>query len=307
MYKGTILFPPKFKKEHYITDRYDIFLNKLAKELNWKIVYRNDINEKQVEGEYLLAFKCPQHDDHTRGLGVLNLPKNIKVILYHIDLQKNDYKEANKLLKRADAIICPYNEAFKNKHKKYIHKYHFFPHFVNIESFNVVPPTLKHYKCLLVDHTNKFVYPVRYGVMHYKNIIDVIDHPQYGDQAININDKNSNFALRDNYIKKLKFYFCAITDCSSYNYVLAKYFEIPAAKTLLIANECKDLGLLGFIPEKHYIKLEKDNTANYNRIKEVLQNNKNYDNIINDSYELVLNNHTAEHRIERFKQILQKI
>jgi hypothetical protein len=63
------------------------------------------------------------------------------------------------------------------------------------------------------------------------------------------------------YARRLQGCFAAFTDSSKYQYVVAKYFEIPATGCLLVADDTVKsvLRRLGFIEHMHYVPVSKLN------------------------------------------------
>ncbi len=81
-------------------------------------------------------------------------------------------------------------------------------------------------------------------------------------------------------------------------YVVAKYFEIPACKTLLIADDAvqEEYKLLGFHPWKHYIPCNSNNMLE--RLEYVMNLPLNEAQVIVDAAYEIVKQHTLERRVE---------
>jgi uncharacterized membrane protein YcgQ (UPF0703/DUF1980 family) len=96
-----------------------------------------------------------------------------------------------------------------------------------------------------------------------------------------------------------------LSTSSKFNYVLAKYLEIPAVGSLLIANETNDLKKIGFIAGEHYVSITKENALE--TIYECLDNPDKYIEIRKNGMGFVRRNHSINNRFEQLKNILNEI
>ena len=196
------------------------------------------------------------------------------------------------MFERCDLIISFAYEYFAKIYIQFLSKYKFVPKSFAPHGryaqflFNDKPKM----KCLLSGSLNNDVYPLRSLIVN-KHHVD-IEHkpPTY---------------VGDDYAKLLHSYFCCVTSASIFNYVLAKYFEIAATGSLLLANETKDSKRLGFIPNKHYIPITKDNV--FTKIEQCLENPANYNTIRREGMEFVRKNHSVVNRIEQLKRIFDEL
>jgi hypothetical protein len=93
-----------------------------------------------------------------------------------------------------------------------------------------------------------------------------------------------------------------VFNCSSrYQYVVAKFFEIPACRSLMICDYPPDLDRLGFIPDLHYVPVYPavgiEKTVDY-----WLRNDKKRQEVTDAGYEYIHKEHMAENRAEEFIQ-----
>jgi len=308
MYNGTILLPPKFIRGVYVADRYHYLFEEIASRLSWKIHIANDVSANDIDGNYLLSFKSPQHDDISRGASIPDIPKHIKVISYVVDLQHASkgsklYDLMCKVMTRANIILCPYDEAFRRIYPQFVNKYVFFPNFFGPTSrYSNENECNRINKALVSGHLNKHFYPVRVMASQLNDVCDILPHPGYSGNTID----TSKFKVGDAFADTLRRYKCAVTCCSSLNYVLAKHFEIPAAKTIMMSDNCRDMKKIGFVPGKHFVEIVKQPNVMLNQIRTILHSN-NHKNMIDNAYEFVMKNHTIEARTQQFVNMIGDI
>lgn len=138
-------------------------------------------------------------------------------------------------------------------------------------------------------------YPIRHwlyeiaNASEYKNFFHIHQHPGYGKVA-------ANQTLL--YAMDMNIFHAGISTTSSYRYVVAKTFEVPATGSLLVINlDLKDqLAELGFIDMENYVGF-----YDYNPIPRLkwIQDPANFakiDQIRRNGRQLVLNMHLSKHR-----------
>jgi hypothetical protein len=138
-------------------------------------------------------------------------------------------------------------------------------------------------RCLLSGAVNSKIYPLRSFVKKQSNNIDC------------------KKAIGDKYAELLNSYFCCVTSCSIFNYVLAKHLEIPSTGSLLLTNETSDLKRAGFISNYHYVPVTKKNVIA--KISHCLKKPNKYKHIRKQGMEFVRKNHSVVNRIEQLKRI----
>jgi len=304
-----IYIPKRFSKDVYVTDRYAILFDLIADNLNWKITHDpSDVINSDVN--IVMLFKTPQSESPSLNNieFIYKIPDSTKIISYftdiHIKEQKNKYLEKMEyILNRSNIILVSYYNAFIEKWKKFENKAIWFPHFYAPASrFNLPYNNNPIKKCLLIGEVHKHYYPLRHKVLSEKTkMIDYIKHPGYHIDIENIVQKD--IPIRDNYAKKLNEYFCNITCCSRFQYTLAKYFEIPATGSLLIADSCDEINKLGFKDGINYIQINENNAMDI--INEVLSKTENYDDIRKNGMCFIRNNFSVEKRFNQFIDILK--
>jgi hypothetical protein len=119
-------------------------------------------------------------------------------------------------------------------------------------------------------------------------------HPGYHCQ----HDYDTSESVGRNYAKKINRHRAAFTDCAKFNYIVAKYFEIPSTGTLLLADGAVSgpLRELEFIPGEHYISATEEDMEE--KIRYILdeRNHSRTDEIRRRAQELVREKHKTSDR-----------
>src|SRR5215831_14274585 len=148
-------------------------------------------------------------------------------------------------------------------------------------------------------------YPLRQLMMHLHERcaypIKYYRHPGYDVSY----DYDSNEAIGRGYAEKINKHRVAFTDCSTFKYVVAKYFEIPATGALLVAEDAVSAQLkeLGFVENANYIPVSKVNLED--RIRYVLdeKNREEVDHIRRRGQELIWQRHKTSDRARQINEV----
>lgn len=141
-------------------------------------------------------------------------------------------------------------------------------------------------------------YPLR---QQFKLLADegqhpIVYHPHPGyDRGF---DYENDEAVGSSYAAKINAYRAAFTDASTYRYVVAKYFEIPATGALLLADDsvAPQLAQLGLEPYVHYVPVSQQTLED--RVRDVLEtsNHPQLDEIRRNGQRLVHARHRTTDR-----------
>jgi len=246
--------------------------------------------------DVVLMWAVPYHNRPGMIPGLLDLGKKTKLIMWSGDLQcygnKNCLENKLKVFERCDVIISQTNEYFIKMYPQYVYKNEIMLHFFSPHDrytklpFNNTPKM----KCLLSGSRNKDVYDFREYI-----VCSTFKHVDY----------KSPIFKGDAYSNLLHSYFCSIATASIFNYVLAKYFEIPATGSLLLAQETQDLKISGLIPYKHYIPITNDDV--FKKIDECIKHPDDYNIIRKAGMEFVRRNHSVVNRVDQLETILDRL
>lgn len=307
-----LVIVPKLHSETgnlFLSPHHNDLFDLMEKEIGFEFIKADHI-EIPDDVKIIFIFKSPQHSNQNTLMSLAELDRKVKLVACFSDLQdygKSSYLEnMEKILDRADIILTCYWGPFKKKWEKYLYKAKHFPYFFSPYKrycslpFNESP--IK--KCLITGAQDAEVYPLRYMIwMNRGQMIDGLEHPGYRRKISDIID-NPNFALGDNYAKKINAYLMGVATSSIFEYVVGKYFEIPATGSLLLCNEVPDLKLLGFKPNEHYIPITKENALD--TIKNVIKNSEAYTKIRRQGMTFVRENHSVKNRIQQIKKIIDE-
>jgi hypothetical protein len=270
------------------------FFYSMADVFGFKLCFEDAINVTS-DIDIVFIFGVPYHNRPKMIPGLLELPKEIKLVIWPGDIQCYGNKECLenkiKVFERADLILSPVNELFEALYPQFLSKYVFMPKFfsphsryLNLE-FNKNPKM----KCLLSGSLNKQIYPFRSILRAHSDVV-VYEPPNY---------------FGDSYARLLNSYFCCVATSSIFNYAVAKHYEIPAVGSLLIADETNDLSKAGFIPNTHYIPINKSNMVT--KIRECLRNPKSYNDIRLSGMKFVRENHSINNRMLLLKEVFNEL
>jgi len=293
--KGTIIIPrfyetlwtPEFKT----TSVWAPIFYGIQNHFGFELKFADEV-DVPIGTDVVIMFGVPYHNRQKLIPGLIDLNKNTKLIMFTGDLQCYNNKlcldNKIKVFERCDRILSFAHEYFVKMYPQFLSKYEFMPHFFSPYErysqflFNDEPKM----KCLLSGSVNE-VYPLRLFIKRNSKGVNIQYEPP--------------IYIRDNYAKLLHSYFCCVTSSSIFNYVLAKYFEITAAGSLLLANETEDSKKVGFVPYKHYIPITKSDV--FVKIDQCIRNPNDYTDIRMAGMEFVRKNHSVINRIESFKKI----
>jgi len=256
----------------------------------FELKYADEV-DVDSDTDIVFMFGVPYHNRPNLIPGLLDLDKKIKLVMWPGDIQcygnKLCLENKIKVFKRCDLIVSPSYEYFAKLYPQFLPKYKFMPKFfspheryINLQ-FNENPKM----RCLLSGAKNPKVYPLRVFI---KN------------NCLGVDYKPARYR-GDSYAKLLNSYFCGVATSSIFNYAVAKYFEIPAAGSLLLADETNDLKRAGFVSHRHYVPITKANVLN--TISQCLKDPEKYNSIRREGMEFVRKNHSVNNRMEWLKKV----
>jgi hypothetical protein len=272
------------------------FFYKAAETFDFELRYADEV-DIDSNTDILLVWGVPYHDRPQMIPGLMDVNCKTKLIIYSGDLQcyNNRLCLENKIkvFTKADLIISGSFEYFSKLYPQFLDKYRFFPKFFASDEFYSKLPlnTAPTMKCLLSGAAHPKIYMLRDFIL--KQNLPFIDY------------RRANYALGGSYAKLLNSYSCCVTCSSIFKYAVAKYFEIPASGSLLIADETTDSKRAGLIPNKHYISITTENAVE--TIKHCVNNIDQYAHIRKEGMEFVRANHSINNRIEQFRILCSQL
>jgi len=312
--QGLVLLPEVYNT-YPSQGRYMPLFNMLRDKLGFDIIHSNNYLVSSITADIVITFKSPENSNPQLMSNIVELPKDKKLIGYFADVHTSgdltgintqldeEYIIAmHRMLSRCDIILCPYDNVFRKKWPEFVDKYIFFPHFIEYDLYRYLQTSnYRKHKCLLTGSLDTAAYPLRNHVVALNHpMVDFIKHPGYliGDKLA----KAMGFAIGEDYANLLNQYVCNVATSGKMNYVVAKYFEILAAGTILLANYTLDLDLLGFEEEKHYVRIDRGNFSN--KLKYILLNYDKYKILIDENREFIFDNHTERNRFKQLREII---
>lgn len=234
------------------------------------------------------------------GLDKVSIPKGCHVIdNYHGQTARRRYIDSN----RIDLIFSPYKAPFLRSHPEYWDKLRWIP-------FSINPSVIKDW------HFDKEIDFLLLGLFYYKDKENppkqvppkgkytfreavynkmkgtsgfvFIPHPGHNTKA------TKNTIINENYgkiINKAKMLF---TCGSVLEYPIAKFFEVPGCRTLLLAKPNPDILELGFQDNVNFVACDEDNF--YEKAMYFLNNAKERNRICDNGYQFVHQYHTNDVR-----------
>jgi len=198
----------------------------------------------------------------------------------------------------ADAVLCPYASVFHDFYPELRGRSRIvpIPHSASPDferEFNVSPEN-----AILLSGAGGECYPLRgrmkdlqeegrFAIVHQA-------HPGYAGPY----DYAADSRVGPGYARMLNRYIACLTDAATFQYIVAKHFEIPATGSLLMTDERVEgqLDELGFVAGTHYLPVPLDSIED--RIQYVLDPGKRavIDKIRRNGQELVRDRHRTSDR-----------
>lgn len=302
MRKLKILFITKDFSKHLVKDSY-YFSNELSKITDLVLWHKSGnireiLNLIKFKPDFILLndmrpTRCPK----ILGLSRLNIPFGI--IMHDLHYKPND---RIKFVRNNNVkyIFSIYRDEFYRRFPMYKNKMHWLPHFVNTEIFKDYksPKTINY----LMMGALTSSYPLRpriLSVMRSEPGFVYHKHPGYR------NIVNPNEFAGETYAKEINKSKIFLTDGTIYHYPVMKYYEVLACNTLLLAPASKELFDLGFIPDKHFVTIDKQNFLE--KARYYLSHENKRIEISQNGFNMVRTKHSAEHRALQFIQKIEEI
>jgi len=212
------------------------------------------------------------------------------------------FDECENHIGELSAIFTKYAGSYYRKHYKSLDiPYYHWPHSADIETFHDYG-LKKKYGVLSTGVLASGVYPLRaelHKLFKSKSYYKRIDRPK------NRTDKFPNpWPVGKDYAKELNKAKISIACTSKFGYTLAKLFEIPACKSVLLCDYTDEMKSLGFIPEVNFLQVPNNNIVQY--VEDML-NSKKIHEINNNGYDLIRSRHTINNRVDEFLSYCKEV
>ena len=304
------------KWKHDILREFYYLINEFIKEYNFTLIdfskfnadssFGSVLNERNILCEQVESIIIIENHDEILVHHVFSdiYDYKDKLFVFADDIHKNEHLKHENYYENFKKIFVCYREPFLEKYPEISEdKVVWVPHGFTDDhylKFNNKPLNR-----VLVSGMKGLLYPLRKYLITKaptnKDTIAYVHHPKYRKFDY---ENTQGLKIGSNYGKMLNSYVCCFTDCSSLNYVLAKYFEIPASGSLLLGEETKynDLEKLGFIDNVNYIKCNMQNIDM--KIEWILNpvNNAEIERIRKAGQKLVLEKHHIKNRVKQMNE-----
>lgn len=191
-----------------------------------------------------------------------------------------------------DAIFAKYYDAFLARHDEYDDvPYYHLPHCMSN----------KVHKDYGQEKTYEFLMTGTVGGCYVLRdlVLDKLKDKGYFHRIERFNYREMRWPTGVDYCKELNKAWMSLSTTSTYNYTIAKFFEIPACGTALVGNYIPELGRLGFIPGENYIRIENDYDI-AGIVEHWLSNKEDLKQIIKAGHDMVNKRHSVEQRVIEF-------
>lgn len=332
-----VVLPEKFLNG-FVTDFY-LYLVQILQAINprFQLVSSRDFTPSNSLKRVFIVSLAHWPDEHLHKIRAIHPSTTVYCWYDDVIWRSEEARKANVyLFDKVDCIVYSSKYAFLDMWGKYESKSFWVPFFVspygNLPYTTNVKP-----RCLLAGSCEPHYYPVRHYIKSAESpFVDVLEHPGY-------TPGNTASGIRSNYHNLLASYFCCVTDGgqshAACNYmivgqkrvfdrpvdeylvemmgsekflsfktrsqVVLKFFEIPAAGSLLIVGaKIPDLDEMGFKHFENYI------CTSQTEVLDVIADCCSHP----DRYEFVRRNgwehsklHTMQQRQGRLKEILEAV
>jgi hypothetical protein len=310
MIKGYIFMPAQCK--NYSTDRYLKFFEMFKEKDGFELGYSNS-PQVPPDADVVIAHSGPQHSWPDSMMNLVHLPKRTKLIAYMGDPWSHGNKilEANmpRMLERADAILSCTEYCFNHFWGKFKGKMVWFPNFfAPFERFDLPIRNIKDInteRLLITGSTFESFYPIRASALKTVPMgkIRVIQHPGFHpnlDKA----EKEGHY-VRDKYAEVLNSYFVSLCCSTVWKCMVAKYVEIAAAGSLVLADDCPDVRKAGLQANVHFVPITKDNMLGM--LNDVLAHPQKYDAIRHNGREYARAHHSERSRYTQLRGLIKSL
>jgi len=233
------------------------------------------------------------------GLEEIAIPKAI----YIEDVHYRPQELVNFVLTNdIHAVFCPYREHFHNYLHQIADRFEWLPHSVNPDVFRDwgLP---KEIDLLLMGQVVPMYYPVRQAMLErFRNRKGFVfhGHPGYADIA----DDDPRYYVGVRYAQEINRSKIFLTCGSRWRLPLAKYFEAPACRSLLLAPGGPDLAALGFRDGETYVQCTQDDFEE--KALELLKDPGTRERITQRGHEMVMERHTTRVRVREFLAAVER-
>jgi hypothetical protein len=288
------------------TERHPYYLSQELSQLTELVLWsepgdiQDILNHIKFRPDFILLNDILEHRCPTiTGLSSLKIPFGVFMYdLHQIVQERITFIEQNNV--KYIFTLC--RDYFVNRYTKYAERLRWLPHFANTEIFKDYGLP-KDIDCLMMGVARRY-YPLRkimYEALKDKPFFVYHPHPGYG----NPDETRADIFIGKKYAMEINRAKIFLTCDSTFHYPLAKYFEVPASNTLLLAPPLKELEDLGFIPDVHFASINEGNFLE--KIEFYLSHHEEREKMKNEGYRMVHTKHSAAVRALELVKMIEDI
>lgn len=307
--KRIAVVPKIFRYNRTLSDRVAQFFALVGHSLRFEVIYADHLPAQASKAAVVLIY-AGAHGRNTLRQSTM-LAKGIKVAYLLTGPHNFTAGTLAPILERANLALCTYGEYMRQHFPQFNGRWHFFPLYFAPRTRYTALPIRKSpiEKALFTGHTNKTLYPIRAHILKQlateeDHPVDRLLHPRW-ERRKPIAHYELEPAVNEAYARLLNKYRCSLATASIYRYGLAKYFEIPAAGTLLLAERTRDALQAGLHAGKHYVPISAKNALA--QVKKCCREPEFFDHIRQQATDYVRTNHSADNRVARLKELLDEL
>lgn len=201
-------------------------------------------------------------------------------------------------------IFTLYRDKFYEWYPQYWDKVHWLPHQIDPGVFKDYGQD-KEIDCLMMGAVHAGVYPLRTLILNtMRDTPGFVYHQHPGYR--NFSDQEAGEAMIwENYAREINRARLFVTCYSRYAYPLAKYLEVLACNTLLLAPASREIEELGLIPGTHFAAI--NDTDFKEKIRYYLEHDRERERIARQGHDLVHSRHTTGQRVTQLLDIIRTI
>lgn len=239
----------------YLSPNFHYLLTELGKMLDiqlwhWSGDIDDIIRQQRVRPDFVFINELEEtNSPKITGLERLKIPWAVLLhdLHYETDARRNLLREIN-----PPGIFSIYRDKFSEWFPEFWPKFRWLPHHVNTDIFYDYA-LHRDIDYLMLGAVHEWVYPLRCRIlerMQGKPGFVYREHPGYQNFPA---DEGALVGKR--YAEEISRAKMFLSCDSTYRYPLAKYYEILACKTLLLAPASQELADLGFLPGVHFVDI----------------------------------------------------
>lgn len=231
------------------------------------------------------------------GLRELSVPYAVSLQDLHWDVMLR-----KELIEREQIpyIFTASKAAFAKFFPEFLDRMLWLPHHVNTQIFKDYQ-TGKEIDYLLMGLASKVYYPFRAQVLHeMKDIPGFVFHKHPGYREIR--DDEDQF-VREKYAREINRSKIFFTCGGKEQYPVAKYFEVLACNTLLLAPHFPELDELGFVPGVHFVAVDESDFKD--KAEYYLHHEKERLQIAQQGYAMVQARHSSRQRARELVAVIE--